>query len=154
MRLRGAVILYQQFTNPTAIREKVTAKLKAFFPGAVVTIDSARLRILGGISVNELRVARKDDPEKMNSCMSPAPSSITIRKKFSMGNGFCAASSYFGPTCGPPQQRRHLEPARNHRRRRDMPPSHADVHNGTLISGRFLRHRQHRRADRRQSPSH
>src|SRR5437016_2387873 len=60
----GAVFLYEQFTNPTAVREKLTAKLKSFFPGAVVTIDSARLRILGGISVTELRLARKDDPDK------------------------------------------------------------------------------------------
>jgi hypothetical protein len=59
----GAVILYQRFTNPGAVRETVLAKLKTLFPGAVATVDSARLRILGGIVVSELRLARKDDPD-------------------------------------------------------------------------------------------
>ena len=58
------VVLYQRFTNPAAVREQVLAKLKAHFPGGVATIDSARLRILGGINVNELRLARRDDPDK------------------------------------------------------------------------------------------
>ena len=60
----GAVLLYQRFTNPAAVREQVMAKLTSHFAGAVVTVDSARLRILGGIIVNELRLARKNDPDK------------------------------------------------------------------------------------------
>ena len=56
-------LVYQRWTNPAAVREQVLAKLKAYFPGAQVTVDSARLRILGGIQVHVLGLSRKDDPE-------------------------------------------------------------------------------------------
>jgi len=59
-----AVFLYQRLTNPAAVRQQVQAKLAAHFPGAHIFVESARLRILGGIVVNELRLARKDDPDK------------------------------------------------------------------------------------------
>ena len=59
-----ALVWYQRYTNPSAVREQVLAKFKEMFPGAQVSVESARLRILGGISVFDLRLARKDDPEK------------------------------------------------------------------------------------------
>ncbi len=59
----GAGLAYQRWTNPAAVREQVIAKLHELFPGADVSVDSARLRILGGIQLNGLRFSRHDDPE-------------------------------------------------------------------------------------------
>jgi hypothetical protein len=59
----GAALAYQRWTNPAAVREQVIAKLQELFPGAQVSVDSARLRILGGIQLNGLRFSRRDDPE-------------------------------------------------------------------------------------------
>jgi len=74
-----AVILYQRFTNPLAVRQQVLAKLMTQFPGAVSTVDSARLRIFGGISVNGLRMARNDDPDK--SELLHVPSAVFYQDK-------------------------------------------------------------------------
>jgi hypothetical protein len=60
----AASILYQRWTNPSAVREQVIAQITKAFPGAHVSVDSARLRILGGIQLNGLRLTREDDPEK------------------------------------------------------------------------------------------
>ena len=62
-RFRGA-LGYQRWTNPAAVREQVIAEIGKTFPGAQVSVDSARLRILGGIQLNGLRLTRADDPEK------------------------------------------------------------------------------------------
>ncbi len=59
----GAALAYQRWTNPAAVREQVIAKLQEIFPAAQVSVDSARLRILGGIQLNGLRFSRRDDPE-------------------------------------------------------------------------------------------
>jgi hypothetical protein len=59
-----AALAYQRWTNPASVREQVIAKLQALFPGAEVSVDSARLRILGGIQLNGLRFYRRDDPER------------------------------------------------------------------------------------------
>jgi hypothetical protein len=56
--------VYQHWTNPEVIREQVLAKLGDYLPGASVTLDSARVQLFGGIAVNELHMARKDDPDK------------------------------------------------------------------------------------------
>jgi hypothetical protein len=67
----GAV-LYQRWTNPDAVREQIIAKLSAIFPEAQVSVDSARLRILGGIQLNGLRLMRADDPEKIEFLFVPS----------------------------------------------------------------------------------
>ena len=74
-----AVLLYQRFTNPAAVREQVLAKLKSHFPGALATVDSARLHLLGGIMVNELRLARRDDPDKTE--LLHVPSAVLYHDK-------------------------------------------------------------------------
>jgi hypothetical protein len=60
----GAVALgaltYQAWTNPTAMRALVLAKLVQRFPGATADLESAQLRLLGGIAVSELRLARRN----------------------------------------------------------------------------------------------
>jgi hypothetical protein len=53
---------YQHWTSPAVVRQQVIAKLEEFLPGASVQLESASLRLLGGISLTELRLARRDDP--------------------------------------------------------------------------------------------
>ncbi|HEV3117303.1 MAG TPA: hypothetical protein VGY58_09635, partial [Gemmataceae bacterium] len=65
-------LAYQAWTNPTATRQQVLDTMKDRFSGATVSLDSARLRILGGIAFNDLRLARKDDPEKQDFLYVPA----------------------------------------------------------------------------------
>ena len=91
------VIVYQRFTNPTAVREQVLAKLKLHFPGAVATIDSARLRILGGISVNELRLARKDDPDKHEILHVPSAVIYHDKEKILDGEWALRRVEFFRP---------------------------------------------------------
>lgn len=59
-----AALLYQRWTNPVAVRAQIIAKLSELFPGAEVSVDAARLRLLGGIELTGLRLMRADDPEK------------------------------------------------------------------------------------------
>jgi uncharacterized protein involved in outer membrane biogenesis len=61
----AAVVLYYRWTNPAAVRQEVIVELQKHFPGALINLDSARLRLLGGIQVQELRLTRKDDNEKL-----------------------------------------------------------------------------------------
>ena len=58
----GMGYVYQQLTNPAAVREIVLTHLGRVFPGARVSVDSSRLRLLGDIEVKEIRLVRKDDP--------------------------------------------------------------------------------------------
>jgi hypothetical protein len=54
----GAGVLYQQWTNPETVRQQVAEMLKQQFPGATVTLDGARLQLLGGVVLSELRLLR------------------------------------------------------------------------------------------------
>ena len=58
---------YQHWTNPAAVRAQVLAKLGEYLPGARVSLESAHLRLLGGISVTELRLGGRDgsDPSDL-----------------------------------------------------------------------------------------
>jgi hypothetical protein len=55
----GAVF-YQLWTCPRAVRQMLLEKLSEKFPGASVRIEGAQLRLLGGISFSELRMARRE----------------------------------------------------------------------------------------------
>src|SRR5689334_3411057 len=59
----GAGMLYQRYTNPAAIRRQVIEKLGKDFVGCRVALESARLRLLGGIAITDLRLSRNDDPD-------------------------------------------------------------------------------------------
>jgi hypothetical protein len=59
-----AALLYEVWTNPAAVRRQVHDKLHKLFIGATIGIDSARLRLLGGIGVRDLRMARRDDLDR------------------------------------------------------------------------------------------
>src|SRR5271166_628982 len=60
----AAVALYRHMTDPAGIRDKVVDKLQQLFPGAEVSLDSARLHFFGGIALGELRLTRRDDPDQ------------------------------------------------------------------------------------------
>ena len=59
----AVALLYQQFTNPEAIRSQLLAQLAQQMPGASISVQSASWRLFGGISVSEMHLARRDDPE-------------------------------------------------------------------------------------------
>jgi hypothetical protein len=67
----GAAWLFQFWTSPEAVRGQVIQKLQEMFPGAVVTLDYARLRLMGGIFLNDLRLARRDDAERRDFAHFP-----------------------------------------------------------------------------------
>jgi hypothetical protein len=67
-----AAVLYQVWTNPTAMRRLVHDKLAVQFPGAVVNVESARLRLFGGIAIHEVRMARRDDLDKTDFLYVPS----------------------------------------------------------------------------------
>ncbi len=68
----AGALAYEHWTNPGAVREQIITELEKAFPGAEVSVDSARLRILGGIQLNGLRFSRKDDPEKHEFLQVPS----------------------------------------------------------------------------------
>jgi hypothetical protein len=80
----GAV-LYYQWTNPAAIRQQVLDKLAGQFIGVRVSVDSAHLRLLGGISVGEVRFTRKDDPDQTDFLY--IPSAVIYHDKEQMMDG-------------------------------------------------------------------
>src|SRR4051794_6751602 len=67
-----AVSLYQGFTSPAVIRQQVIDKLRAQMPGAAVTLDAAHLRLLGGTAIDGLRLARTDDPDRVEFIHVPS----------------------------------------------------------------------------------
>src|SRR4051794_16430373 len=62
----GAGFVYQQWTNPAAVRQQVVEMLQQQFPGAIVTLESARLRLLGGVVLTELRLQACGDSDKID----------------------------------------------------------------------------------------
>jgi len=64
--------LYQRLTAPDAVRQQVAAKLESHFLATSVRLDSASLRLLGGISFGELRLVRQNDPEQNDLLYVPA----------------------------------------------------------------------------------
>src|SRR5262245_12389356 len=83
--LAAAALLYQLWTNPAATRRQVLAQLDKTFTGAHVRLDSARLRLLGGISFSELRMARRDDIDRTDFLY--VPSGIIYHDKERLANG-------------------------------------------------------------------
>src|SRR5947209_7494713 len=68
----AAAWLYQHWANPTAVRQQVVAKLDGYFNGANITLESAHMRLLGGIAVSELHLSRRDDGLKADFLYVPA----------------------------------------------------------------------------------
>jgi hypothetical protein len=83
--IAAAAVLYQLWTNPTATRRQVLRQLEKTFVGAHVSLESARLRLLGGISFSELRMARRDDLDKSDFLYVPA--GVIYHDKERLANG-------------------------------------------------------------------
>ena len=78
----------------------VIAKLQDMYPGAVITVDSARLRILGGIQVNELRMSRRDDPDRTEFFHVPSAIIYHDKEKISQGQLTLRKIELNRPGCG------------------------------------------------------
>jgi hypothetical protein len=70
--LATAGYFYQRFTNPEAVRSQVVAKLSEHLVGAHVSLESADMRLLGGISVASLSLSRRDDPSHLEFFKVPS----------------------------------------------------------------------------------
>jgi hypothetical protein len=70
--LAGAGWLFQRWTSPAVVRQQVISRLQALFPRAAIALESARLRLLGGIALSELRLARRDDPTRTDFVYVPS----------------------------------------------------------------------------------
>lgn len=81
----SACVLYRVWTDPAATRRQVLDKLREKFIGAVITLDSARLRLLGGIALSDLRMARKDDLD--HSDFLHVPSAVLYHDKEALLEG-------------------------------------------------------------------
>jgi hypothetical protein len=60
--MAAAYALVRNWTCPEAVRAQVLEQLREQFPGADATVESASLRLLGGVSLTGLRLSRRDDP--------------------------------------------------------------------------------------------
>jgi hypothetical protein len=87
----GAILLgvglYQVWTNPATTRAVVLDKLAAKFHGANVRLESAQMRLLGGIAVHELRMSRREGLDPDFLCV---PSAVIYHDKEQMLNGVLA----------------------------------------------------------------
>jgi hypothetical protein len=133
--LAAAGFLYQRWTNPTAVRQEVLEKLKAEFAGAEVSLESARLRLFGGIALSEVRLARRNDPEHVD--FAYFPSVILYHDKERLLNGKLAIRKV-------ELHRPRLRASRDREGRwnlenllppvsRDQPIPTVVVHHGTLV---------------------
>jgi AsmA-like C-terminal region len=84
-----AAVVYQAWTNPTAIRAQVLNHIRGRFVDRVgVSLDSAQLRLFGGIAVSELRVARTDGLERKDFLY--VPSGVIFHDKERLARGVFA----------------------------------------------------------------
>ncbi|NBO93623.1 MAG: hypothetical protein EBV06_15125, partial [Planctomycetia bacterium] len=58
--LAASATLFVMYTDPARVRQFVQEKLNVKFDRVSVQVASARFRLLGGVQVNELRLARCD----------------------------------------------------------------------------------------------
>jgi hypothetical protein len=77
----GAGILYQQWTNPAAVRQQVVEMLAKQFPGATITLDGARLRLFGGVVLSELRLLRHGEGDGEEADLVHIPEAIVYPDK-------------------------------------------------------------------------
>ncbi|MFO0930123.1 MAG: AsmA-like C-terminal region-containing protein [Gemmataceae bacterium] len=61
--LTAGTALFVLYTNPTVVRQIVRERVGERFVRVAVQIGTARLRLLGGVLVNELRLSRSDQVE-------------------------------------------------------------------------------------------
>ncbi|HLJ97059.1 MAG TPA: AsmA-like C-terminal region-containing protein [Gemmataceae bacterium] len=93
-----AAFAYQHWTNPAVVRRQVIAKLEELLPNAHVSLESARLRILGGISFDELHLARRDDPSRTDFISVPKGIIYPDKEQFLNGKLAIQRVVWYQPT--------------------------------------------------------
>jgi hypothetical protein len=83
--LTGAGVVYQRWTNPTATRREVIEKLTAEFRGVHVSLESARLRLFGGIALSDLRLSRTSEEDAAD--FLDVPSAVLYHDKEQLLDG-------------------------------------------------------------------
>src|SRR5262245_14591517 len=81
----GTAFLYQRWTNSGTIRQQALTFLQAHFPGADVSLDSAHLQLMGGVSLNELHLSRREGNERME--FAYIPSAVVYHDKEQLNDG-------------------------------------------------------------------
>jgi hypothetical protein len=81
----GAWFLYYRWTSSANVKQGVLAYLGAHFPGAQVSLDSARLRLLGEVSLNELHLSQRDGKDQ--SEFAYVPSALIFHDKEQLNDG-------------------------------------------------------------------
>jgi hypothetical protein len=81
----AAGLAYKHWTDPAVVREQVVARLEDYLPAAIVSLESSRFRLLGGISLNELRLVRRDDPDHTEFVR--VPGGVIYHDKEQLANG-------------------------------------------------------------------
>jgi hypothetical protein len=77
--------LYLRWTNPTKVREVVIAQIREHLTGADVTIDSAQMRLLGGIFLTDVKLTKWNDAAKAE--LAYIPSAIVYPDKEKIRDG-------------------------------------------------------------------
>jgi hypothetical protein len=70
--LAAAGWCYQRWTSPEVVRLQVLEQIAKEFPGAQVSVESAHLKLLGGIALTDARLVRRDDLDKADLLFVPA----------------------------------------------------------------------------------
>ncbi len=82
-----AAVVYQAWTNPAAVRALVIAQVRTRFTEGCVSVglDSAQFRLLGGVAVADLRVARTDGLDRKDFLY--VPSAVVYHDKERLAQG-------------------------------------------------------------------
>src|SRR5579884_1700174 len=86
--LAGAAAAYFVLTNPGLVRRKVIEEIDNRLVGVSVSLESARFKPLGGITLRELRLARRDDLNRGDFLYAPAGVVYHDKERFFAGHGF------------------------------------------------------------------
>lgn len=81
----AAGFIYHRWTNSANVKLQVLAYLRAQFPGADVTLDSAHLQLLGHISLNGLRLSQQNGTDKTE--FAYIPSALVYHDKEQLSDG-------------------------------------------------------------------
>lgn len=86
--LIAGALFFRYWTDPELVRQKVVEKLSTDFRNVRVSLDSAHLRLFGGISLSELRLSRRDD--LANRDFAYIPSAVISHDKEQLLSGSLA----------------------------------------------------------------
>jgi hypothetical protein len=81
----GAAVLAYQVVGSAAVRQQVTNQVGKLFVGGEVALGSAHFRLLGGITVENFTMYRKDDPSR--TPLLHVPSGVIYHDKEALAHG-------------------------------------------------------------------